>query len=581
MGFNAGWSRGYGAGATAAQQLQALIASLGGSWWDGTQGVALAGGNVDTWTDRASGRVVTAGGVVGRRPAYNAGTGKLTFDGVGNYLSGAANIAQAHPLSMLLLGPVTAPAVVSALASYGAGTTSASLAYDTFDGPTSLLSAFVIETGVTKAVALSSMAPDSNQVWSGVLNPAQPSALRGMYRNSGGDLTTSKPVDGACAAFGAGSFYIGARPDASWLAAMVVSDVIAVPLELSQAQVAQISALLRQVRDLSIYMQSATASDTVIAVPGRRFDVISEYGVQEGPATLMTGDVIMIKSFTSQGLPAVCSIGVSENGGPVTSVGGADVSPAPPMFFERDNAYVVLHDNPQLRITNGPSAYQVTKPDYGTYVAEVLLPPGRTWSPVTQVTTRRMTAVVDSIGSSQESTDFQLRGIAAYLRANYPGRVTFIGAGSFGFAPLATDYGTFAGGGAAIAASLNGTSINELWVQIGTNDLVLWAGVYANMAALRADMALTFAAIQAGKPGASKWVQTIGDRTFGVPSVLGTVADMRAAQIGAVGDSGMPAVIIAGATQYDLIGSPDGLHPSDTQQESVYPPNMRAAMGTW
>lgn len=171
-------------------------------------------------------------------------------------------------------------------------------------------------------------------------------------------------------------------------------------------------------------------------------------------------------------------------------------------------------------------------------------------------------------------------GLAAFMRANYPGRVTFVGGGGYSFASLVAVYGSIAAAGAAIAALCNATGTNEFYMQLGTNDWALWQAQYANAAAFRARVAAFWTAFRAATATTAR-AQTIGPRTdAGVPSTLGTVAQCRTAQAGGVTDSGAASVtVVDGSPAYSLNGSSDLLHPAQVEQTGTFSPFVRAAMG--
>lgn len=72
---------------SATAKLQALVAALGGWWWDGRTGIVLATG-VSSWTDRVQGFAVSQG-TGNAQPAYAGGI--LTFDGANDTLTSASN----------------------------------------------------------------------------------------------------------------------------------------------------------------------------------------------------------------------------------------------------------------------------------------------------------------------------------------------------------------------------------------------------------------------------------------------------------------------------------------------------------
>lgn len=74
-----------GGGTSQTALLASLVSSLGGWWWDGRTGIAIAGSGVSSWTDRVQGGVVSQG-TDANRPAYAGGI--LTFDGVNDNLLG-------------------------------------------------------------------------------------------------------------------------------------------------------------------------------------------------------------------------------------------------------------------------------------------------------------------------------------------------------------------------------------------------------------------------------------------------------------------------------------------------------------
>ena len=195
-------------------------------------------------------------------------------------------------------------------------------------------------------------------------------------------------------------------------------------------------------------------SDSAFATANVAFPAVSPYAVWEGPSTLRAGDVITVISYTSydSANAAATSVGVQENGGAVTSLALGEVSGTYGVFFRRASPYTITQNNPTLRLIGGIQTVRglgVAGVNFGTYLSSIQLPAGRTFTPVTQTTTRRLVAVVDSIRCGQVSTDYVLVGLAAYLRANYPGRVTFVGGGAAGLASLVDDYGSEALAGTA------------------------------------------------------------------------------------------------------------------------------------
>jgi hypothetical protein len=77
------------AGLSATAQLQALITSLSGFWWDKRTGITIATG-VSAWVDRVGAKSITQA-TGSKQPAYDATTG-VTGDGVDDFLSGASGI---------------------------------------------------------------------------------------------------------------------------------------------------------------------------------------------------------------------------------------------------------------------------------------------------------------------------------------------------------------------------------------------------------------------------------------------------------------------------------------------------------
>lgn len=100
--------------------LQALIASLGGWWWDGRTGIVIAGSGVSSWTDRVQGGVLSQG-TAGKQPAYS--NGLITCDGVDDFLVGTpAGTAGADAITgITVCSCATAGNAVAEIGTVGAG----------------------------------------------------------------------------------------------------------------------------------------------------------------------------------------------------------------------------------------------------------------------------------------------------------------------------------------------------------------------------------------------------------------------------------------------------------------------------
>lgn len=220
------------------QQLAQLIASLSGWWWDKRTGITIATG-VSAWVDRVQGATLSqATGT--KQPTYNASTG-LTFDGVDDFLLGAANSLQGKPgYTAWVCGSLTV-------------VTGYMWTYNNSD-------AALYSVGSNLRAFMQAGAPFNE--WSSGLTSPYPRAVYAaqgqwadgttaqkiLYKDgatAGGSRTTAGDV--SAGSFAAASMSVGATAAGASPSPLVCQHVIAAPSQVSAAVIAQVSALLHTV----------------------------------------------------------------------------------------------------------------------------------------------------------------------------------------------------------------------------------------------------------------------------------------------------------------------------------------------
>lgn len=246
-----------------------------------------------------------------------------------------------------------------------------------------------------------------------------------------------------------------------------------------------------------------------------------------------------------------CSVGVSVDGGAVTAVasGGGMVDLGTGGVSKT------------VEIISGPQLYQNSVVNQGVWIDRIAIPANRslTWLPIA-TTTRRLVTINDSIFVGFYASVPVTQGPHMLIRAAYPGRVTGLGAGSYSLNGLSSvKYAGITALATQVASLCNGSITNEILIQIGTVD---FTGNVYNAANYRIALTSFLTALRA-RTSAYIWLQTIGLRTDVAANTFGdTIAEWRAAQAGAVTDSGISdATVIDGSTMYasgDLHA--DGVH---------------------
>lgn len=552
-------------GGDPAAALTAILTPLSAWWWDGR---TLADGNVTTWTDRVQGFAVTEST---NKPTASAGI--VSSNGTTQRLGSATN-----PLS----GKTAVTAYI--VASCATPWTLSPIIVDTdaVAGPR-----FVAYCDATNGIATYLAAPTSATVnaW-GSAQGTMPAAVytfpadiaQGVAATTSilsnltplGSRVSAGAVSGS---FGAGSgisFFVGV--DGTRFAQTQTRSIILVPSV--PASHTQIINLLRSIYGvLSVTLDAAAWSDTEPPV-----DSGSGYFLPSAFAQVVvqtTSDTLYMMATDTIAAPWN-TIGYSVNGGAKSvatttgglvtlAVGSAGVAKSVAIEIAGQSAPAAPNQGVYLATTYGvgiPAAYTIglNKPS---------------------TPTRRLVGVGDSIFTGQAATTPQTGGCAMLTRGTYPGRFTGMCAGYYSLSWLSsTRYATIAALGAAIASLCDGTTTNEVLIQVGTNDFSIGGvSLWANVAAFRSALASLLTNIRAGT-AAKIWVQTLGTRTDVVNNNHGeSLAQWRTAQTGAITDSGISNVqSIDGTTLYTLAGSADGLHPSDAQQ-TAYAANLKTAMG--
>jgi lysophospholipase L1-like esterase len=540
-----------------------LLASISGYWLDGH---SLADGSVGTWTDRVQGFSVTE---ATHKPV--AAGGVVTGNGTDQRLTSAT-----HPLNGASEGVVV---VVGSCPPWGA---SSPLLVDMGQSAGPRMAAYL---DFTQGLSTYLAAPTSATVnaWvSGLLS--MPAGIYAFPFNIADGATAAKAITKNGSAFGsrtASGAVSGTLSTGSGISLFAditggrfcAASLEAVVLAPSASHVDEIVSLLRRIYgERSMRLPASAFLDTEPPADSGSYMMPSAFARVELDTTAET----LWLAATDTIVAPYNTVGYSVDGGAKTVVstsgGLVTLSPGSGGTVKR----VVLE-------LSGQSAPPAT-PNQGVYLDTeygIGVPAGRAVVIAKPAVSRRLVAIGDSIFTGQAATTPQTGGCAMLTRANYPGRVTCVAAGYYSLARLSdTRYASIAALAAAVVSLCDGSTTNEVLIQVGTNDFAIGgASLWANVAAFRSALATLLAAIRAGT-SAKIWLQTLGLRTdVATNDHSETPAQWRTAQLGALADAGVSnAASIDGTTLYTLAGSADGLHPSDAQQ-TAYGANLQTAMG--
>ena len=390
-------------------------------------------------------------------------------------------------------------------------------------------------------------------------------------------LQTTAGSDVTGGALGSGSISIGAQAGGTAFSAVEFYGGLFLPDALTDAEAIQASQWLR-----AKYPQM---SDTVV--------VASDY--LDTLAPFANGGLLRVSSFArtlfqtdaeTLDVDVFCTIGSPyntiawrQNGGArnVVSVGTGGTFTLSPGSGGVSKS---------IEIELGPQSYRGV-PNTGTYLGgSVRVPSGRSISVTgASAPSRRAVLIVDSLGEGQAAATPQSQGFAALVRESYPGRTTVLGAGVYSLFSLSTvQFASINALAAAIVGLCDGTSRNDVILEVTTNDFILaGASQWASAATYRAAKASLLTAIKTQALAASKtvnvYVITLMPRTDVVNNDHAeSQPTWRGADAGSVSDAGFGIVLDGTTIGPASPGGGDGLHFTTPQQQSFHD-NTRSQVG--
>lgn len=229
----------YGGGTNASVLLASYLTSVGGMWWDKRSGITIATG-VSAWVDRVQGASLSqATGT--KQPAYNAVTG-LTFDGVDDFLSGAASSLNGKPGHTVWgCGSLTL-AGTGYLWSYGLNIASVYVSAGN-------LRAFMQAGAPFNEWSSAATSPFPRAVYAAQGQWSDGTAAQKiLYKDgatAGGSRTTSGDV--SAGAYGATNMFLAASGAGLSTAPVVCQHLVVVPAQVTAATIATVSQLLHSI----------------------------------------------------------------------------------------------------------------------------------------------------------------------------------------------------------------------------------------------------------------------------------------------------------------------------------------------